>query len=598
MHIKGVEMITSIAFCLSYVWCLINLILFCEMDLQESFIKRMTICIINQLCIGAVCAKVLDAFDISINLRSMGIVYLVLGVILIWRGISKKKFYQFNLQKIEVYSCVVIAIWFGIVFVIVFTPDVSLNYINADPANHFYFAQNIMQTGKLGNMYFAALYNALFMEVLQPFISKFSLYKAFICADTLANLLNIFMFYCLACEFCRKKFTKLVLPFVCLIYFLGWPFYSYAVGGFVYFGWGVTLFAYAVWCIWKMENAEYKKEQISYILRAMIAGYCVLECYMLFVPILMLVIAGSIWLLYRNSIMKNLKMKLIVILCGIVFAIVCFKVVYIGFFSGNIENVFRSFQLQGGIHRELYNDFLYILPMILYVILSNIKKKQSDVILRTEIITVCYTIVMLGLCLLGYISSYYYYKTYYILWFFSWIICVKAIDDLYDKDKIILYSLGGSVFLAVLLGIIGIDNRYIFRDKLIVPTELTGNDNNVPFSIYGEVQQYLSKDKNDDDIQAMFEICQLVSEAMEINTSQLIFISESYYTGIWFNNFAGGSNIRVENNEDLIQVIDNTDKEYLVLHQNSEMYREAKDIIDDKLELIYENGYYGLYSNE
>lgn len=587
-------MLNSFLFVFAYLFSGINLIVFNRDNKDEDLMSRLTVGIITQLCLGAIGAKILEMIDIFINLKSMSVVYLIVGLGAWIIGRKNWSNFKVNYSKLNIYSLIVILIWFGILFMVVFTPNISLNYISPDPANHFKSAQILVKTGKMDHMYFASLYNAIFMEILQPFISDLSMYKAFIIADTFANLLNVFMFYCLANKFCKKKFSKVILPFICLVYFLGWPFYNYAIGGFVYFGWGVTLFGYIVWYIRKLEN---KKEQIGNFLKIIVGSYCVLECYMLFVPILILVIVSSMFWLYRRNIRDSLKLKIILIVCGVIFGVICYKIAYQGYFGGNIETIFYSFQLQGGIHRELYNDFLYLLPMILYVMLNSIKKKQFDVVLRSEILTAGYTLCMLVLCLLGYVSSYYYYKTYYLLWFFAWIICVQAIDDLYDKDKIILFSLGGSIVLAVLLGVIGIDNRYIFRDKLIVPTELTGNNNNVPFSIYGEIQQYFSKDKNSEDINELFELCQMISETTEINKSQLVFVSESYYTGIWFNSFVGGVNKRISNTDDLIKVVDECDQEYMVLHQNSELYREVKDIIDDKLELIYENGYYGLYRN-
>ena len=111
-----------------------------------------------------------------------------------------------------------------VVFIKTFTLEVANVYRNSDPGVHYGMALNVLKTGETTTMYFAPVYNALVMAIFQPFLAEINLYKAFILADSFANLLNLVVFWVLGISFCKSRFMKIILPVIGIFYFSGWPF--------------------------------------------------------------------------------------------------------------------------------------------------------------------------------------------------------------------------------------------------------------------------------------------------------------------------------------------------------------------------------------
>ena len=408
-------MVKSLFFVFAVVFLLSNMILVYKVPYRISFVKCAVVCFITEICFGALIAQCCSIVNIFIDLYSVGIGYLFIGVVLFVYNLRNRKIQQLYLNRIDMYSVITICVWFGIIFLKVFTPEILLTYRNVDPANHYIWAMNVVNEGTISTMFFAELYNGLFIEILQPILTEISLYKAFILADTFANLLNVFMFYCVGSHFCKKMFSKKILPFICLGYFLGWPFYNYAIGGFVYFGWGVTLFAYIVYLIIQLKYTKDEKQSFIVWLLIIIGCYCVLVCYIYFVPIIgMIVLCELFRTIRKNGIQLDWKVKgsiAIFILCA---GAIAFCVVYFGFFEGDVLYVFNALKAHGGIQNELYKDFVFLMPIVIYMFWQRFKNQELDTIYNVIGIILFWIFVTFVLCLNEFISPYYYYKSYYL----------------------------------------------------------------------------------------------------------------------------------------------------------------------------------------
>lgn len=592
------SMISCFLFGLCFLALYINIVFLYKANKRLPFFQMAVMGIVTTLCVGAVTAQILEIFSIKINLISMSISYFIIGILLFGFSFCKKRRQHFKIQKMDIYSIIIILVGFFLIFLLTFTSKIQLAYINSDPANHYRYALEVMNTGRISAMYFASLYNALIMELFQPFICQINLYKAFIIADSMANLLNILVLYVMISESVKKKFSQIILPFLCLIYFMGWPFYNYAIGGFVYFGWGVTLMAYTIWSLQKLQKEKDKFSKGLLCLQVGLGCYSVLICYLMFIPIILAVICVTFISSKRQKGKSIFNKKMFIVgICICTVGVACIIYIYTGYFSGNLQSILNALRAEGGIHRGLYNDFLYFAPLVIYGLTCKFRSREVDCIYITEGIIlgfICFTFVI---CFFGGMSSYYYYKTYYPLWFFSWIICAEAIDRLFDENKVILGSLISTFLLAAIAGMVGVDNNSILKKRYLVPTEYMGDQTNIPFSIYGEIAEFLGKDKTYDDRNALLDMCVYIQNNYNTQEQNITVVAQPlYYIGEWFCDFTGGNSVRVYDEEDFIEAIESMykTKGYCVIHQNSELYRDNKDLLEG-FETIYDNGYYGLY---
>ena len=233
-----------------------------------SICKSFVMNIWTVICIGAVWAFVMNFFHIPIMLSTMTGAYSI-SALVVWGYIftGKKKRNQSLIFVWNDFFSVVfcVAVW-AIVFLKVFGLELSISYNGVDAGTHYRLACEIFYSHKLNRMYFAPLYNSLIMELLEPFLIRETMYKAFILADALWNLLNILMFYVLASDFAKSKFSKVAIDFVILFYFLGWPVWSWIAGGFVYYGIGVTIYLYGIYLLNQFDKSYNKSARIYSIL--------------------------------------------------------------------------------------------------------------------------------------------------------------------------------------------------------------------------------------------------------------------------------------------------------------------------------------------
>lgn len=585
----------TIFFILSFLILLSGLILVYKVPERVGLFRCMVICYITELCLGAVVVGIYSLIGIPVGLISLGTAYITMGMALWGIIVCRKKVQKLKIVSWDVYTALVIVLWFSLIFMKVFSLSINNVYTNIDPAMHFQFALNVMDTGKASAMYFAEVYNAIIMELLSPFMIRMSLYKVFILADSFANLINVFMFYCLITTFIKTKFAKVIVPFLSCLYFLGWPFFSYAIGGFVYFGWGVTLFAYVVYLLIKLYECEDKRNRIILMSLVVIGCISLLACYLLFVVILAGIVLLSLFFTARkNGLLVSKRQILAIGIILLLAAIGIFTFCYWGYFGGNLAYVLRALQTDGGIAKELYQDFIFLLPGAFYMGWKYIREKKVDIIFISVGVIfafICFTFI---LCLCGVLSAYYYYKSYYLLWLFTWVINVAFIEYLLEKDKVMLFSCGGTLFLAIFITLSGIDSR--LAEKAIVIDEVSYRWYSSPFPIWDRMEIFIGKKQYWVDNDALVDVSKFVNEEIP-ETEEVPIIAELYWADTWYDCFTGNGGICIGSDEEYVDaILDYRDAgyKYFVLYQNTQRYRDNQELLS-AFENIYDNGYYGVY---
>lgn len=426
-------MIASIFFLFSFLLCFSSFLLIYKTDRVLSFIRSMVVCYIAQLCIGAFLALPLSLFSVPINIITMGILYLVLSLLAFFYIFYTKQRQKYKFEFFDLITAVLLLLVILVVIWRVFSFQLNLTYYNSDPGVHFSYAMNIVRTGKLGRMYFAPLYNAMFIEMLQPIFSGIDSYKAFILADSFSNFISGMMFYVLIVSTCKSTKIKWLSPIFTLFYFVGWPLYNYVVGGFVYWGVSITLTAFGLYLLFLYhENTANRKPLILLLILTL---YCIAMCYMLFVPYIAVLFALALLALSWDNIKKMDKRILIGIVgSAIVLSVTIFCFAFFTFFHGDLRRMLSSLAKEGGIHKSFYRDFIFFLPFIFY--LGSRLKRRKEFHLNFFLLMI-YAILILAtlpLCFTGIMSSYYYYKLYFLLWLLVWLVTADAITHILEES--------------------------------------------------------------------------------------------------------------------------------------------------------------------
>jgi len=591
----GVQIIFIAAFGL----LLTGLICLKKTSERISFFRSAVVCLITELCLGAVLGGVYTLVKIPVGLLSMGIGFFV-SAVLVWGWIFfRREMQSYSVYAIDIYAFSVITLFFGYLFFRVFTPEIAIVYKNSDPGTHYGMALKVLQTGKLGRMYFTELYNSLVMEMFRPLLKEITLYKAFILSDTFFNYVNILMFYILLSTVLHSKLLKAVSPFICIFYFLGWPFYSYVAGGYVYFGVGVTLFSYTVYLLLLLRDSrEAWKDKMLFAMLAL-GIFSVTVCYMLFTPVLCLVTAVCVLCLLRERkivIPKALLFKAagIVLALGILLFCICF----FGFFKGDISRVLSSLRIEGGIHRELYKDFLFLLPPVIFMCLHYYKQKKADFLFLSWAVTAGITVIVFFVYLSGAISGYYYYKLYYLNWFFLWLVCAEAAEYFMRQNRVILYAYGIPVAAAVIL-------TFLDTDAYLIKRDMINTSSPTLFPIYGVTMDYIKNSRETEEMDGLRSVSLYINENFEGEEIGIPFICsiDKFNYPVWYRDFTGYAGKMADRGNDssnpkyvgtILEQLEKDGYAYFLVIKTADCYVE-NEMLFEQYEAVYDNGYYGLY---
>jgi hypothetical protein len=143
--------------------------------------------------------------------------------------------------------------------------------------------------------------------------------------------------------------------------------------------------------------------------------------------------------------------------------------IFFGTFAGNLSSIFSSLKAEGYIYRDLFGNFILYLPLLLFVLVADLKKKEISFLVFLTAGFIFFVFVLLIAGLKGYISSYYFYKTYYVLWFLVIFISVKGIVQISTTNKILSISWLATTVLIPLVVFSGIEEKIVTTNYLFSP---------------------------------------------------------------------------------------------------------------------------------
>lgn len=177
-------MMNSILFMLSFLFLLVGLLLYPRSQKKLGFVQEAVMNFLVVMCYGAVGAGLISNLKLPVNLISMSLLYLILAIVIWSIIICKKNVQKLTISKIEVISILILSIIFLLIELKVFSLELRAAYdYNTDAGNHLVEALQVVRRQKVSGIYFAALYNGLTIELLQPFLEEIQYYKGFVLAD-------------------------------------------------------------------------------------------------------------------------------------------------------------------------------------------------------------------------------------------------------------------------------------------------------------------------------------------------------------------------------------------------------------------------------
>ena len=589
---RGIIMINSIFFLAAFALLLGSLILFPKTKRKLGFIQELTTGFLFVLCYGAIGAGAVNFVKLPVNLCTMGVIYAIPAVFFIIGILLKKKVQRLTINRVEVISVIILSAIFVLIELKVFSFEMRAAYdYNTDAGNHLHEALSVVRTQKVNGMYFASLFNGLFIDLLKPFLEEIKYYKGFVLADNIHYYFELIFYYAVIFSVAKKKHTKYFAPVFALLLFAGYPLYSYIEGHYVYWGWGAVLLCFI---IYELEQyIEYADSLVYSAVKITFGFVGVVLCYSLFAPLAAAAIAvvGGIEMKKRKV---KISKKVWIGMAGI--CLVCIAAagyLFYSYFYRRGLTILDGLKTEGSCYTNLITDFVWILPVIVLFFYYCIKKRiRLHVYGTVYIVFVSIQVFALAAFFAGQMSAYYYYKLYYPLWILTWVLVALAVDTISVEKNELKYI----YIYAIMTGVVYI-SCFGRIPELLNSTKAgwISDESSLGNHLYSRNAATLGKNFEDSKYStAQFEICEYVMENFRDKGENVLFVGwwdcrgqSNWYTAITDMGSLTYRMLQTEG-DSWKKILDLKHVKYYVVLKTSDLYKENMDYFDEQ-NWIFEN---------
>lgn len=534
---------------------------------------------VSILCLGAAGALVLNVFRIPITLVSMGILYFIIAAVYLGITIKKKQIQKLFLEKRDVLAAVIVFAIVGGLALYIFTPYIHINYNNAvDPSNHYAMAMKVVREQKLSGMFFTPLYNGMVINLLKWLLPSGWTYKAYILADVFNNAMEFLFFYAVAVVLVKDTKKKWIPLVSSVIYWCGYPLFSYVAGGYAYWGMAAMLVEYVFVLLKEYDENTAERKKLMFF--AVFGSFSVAVCYIQFAPGIFLALLGVV--IYRAILEQKLKFNrknITAAVCAAGFIAVCAIVGYYFVFASKGLKIFEVFKLGSMDANAL--ELLILCPVIIAVMYILHDKGEKWNALHIGVFS--YMLLQIGMTVLselGMISTYYLFKSNIVMWFLVFAILLVNGGCLPEEKKkwFKIYGVGLACFLVFSFngdesGAVSLKHSiYMQNLDVIVNTKFSDN--------------YMSNN-------GKLYLMEYAMEELDTDTTIPIIVTNerlgavSWYKGIYEK---GKGAVKASwTEEELENRLEQMNAEYFIVFFDDLLYREQLGDYLDTYERVYEN---------
>lgn len=459
-----IYILTSLALIISYL--LLN-----KSEKKENLIHSVIISVILFLTYNIFITQVMFFVHLKSTLLNLAIVNIAFSAVFITKEIKTKTIQKYYINKLDIIA-VIIILGLAITIVIMnYGTNIAVKHAVTDAATHYFasddfyrystlFSRESSDTIKWLNtpylMTGAYVNTGIFLKLFKGIIDETFLVKLYFIFDMFIWMLSgLLMYTALSTNFKNKKHQRLALVLT-IFYMLAYQLNS-LFAGFSYLGVGLDIII-GIIIIMKSEIKTNYKISSLFLL-----NLGIMFSYYYFAPVLFL---AEFWYILATNKKQNIKIfskqNIFEILIALVIPGMIGVIYFIGYPLMQSNN--KAFDYVGAIATDgfIYEDlimniFPYLLLSEVYIIYIAFKKKNTFID-KLLYLTVIFTLLIYMLMRLEFVSSYYYYKIYYMLFLVLTVSSYEILKIFVDKGKnvtiivsgvLIIYSFG--IFSAMIL---------------------------------------------------------------------------------------------------------------------------------------------------
>ena len=591
----------SILNILSTIYVLVTFFLIKKSNQKINFLKFFTISIVTLLCYNMVVCLLFSVIKIPITLQALFVINILIATIQLIFIIERKQIQKYSFRKMDAVAIIIILLTVLILAYFNFGKELDIKYIMTDASTHFMVAKDFYKSDTLlnyvekfniskGFMIGAYTNTGILFKVFAPFIGETNLYKIFILFDIFTFfLVGISIFNAIEKNIKTKlNFTITIL--MIMLFMCGYP-YNSLIYGYVYLQLGILIITNIINVLqYYVENFD--KKMLYYLL--LLLNFGLFFSYCIFIPIVYTV--EFVYIFYKNYkadkkiiTLKNLAVIgiifIIPIVCGLYYIIIP-NIISI---NNNPEKNKAYIFIEGYIYRNCWSNFILLLPIAVLCT----KKKNDDTFIW--ILFTSFQIIFMILYFIAIqkfnLSTYYYYKYNFVLWYLLWYGAAYALNTTVKMiNKFITYYIVIYSIIAFIVTLLG---------NVEITKELFDNDENITnaFDIYG-INKTIAIEIQEDYNKEELELLDYIYYNINLDNSSILLVlkqRQEYWFRAFFN-YQNRENLETKLSTRDVEKWNNGKYKYLLITYNSLFYetyqkhiKPGRVLIQNKYGIIYEN---------
>ena len=563
-------------------------------DEKINFISHLGISIVVFLCYNSFVCLILTIICIPTNLIALSIINFIISLILFVIIKKQNCIQKYTINYKDVIATILILMIAITTSVLNFGKDLNIKYLATDASMHYKAAKEFSENDKLlykvnedigiSKEFMTGAYTntGILFKIFNPIVGEMNLYKVFICFDILLYFLTGLMLYIAISKLIKTKFTYILSLLFIILYLIGYPLNS-LIFGFTYFQLGILIVETIVVFFQEEKNEKISKnKKILGAIILFLLNFGVFFSYLLLVPIIYAT-EGIYFLIkeYKNNKKYFTKKSILTILFTLVIPFI------IGIFYFALPHLFARqseffLQIEGYIYRNYWSNFILLLPIAVLCF-----KKKNNEIQFLEILFITLFLFMIAMFIGIWkfqLSSYYYCKNNFLLWFILWYGMLYSFNIYADKKIfktfIIIYSILYMFFTGLLIYIGTPISKKVWDKETILNS----------FDIYG-INKTIIKTVDVDYTYDELELVKYVYNDIDLKENKILILANARQE-CWFDGF-----FTYKNREDLQKLVskeeiqnwnDNEKYKYAIIFKRSYIYDHYKDLFEEK-NVLFQN---------
>ena len=477
----------GIFYILTVLGMILAFILVKKSEEKINLVNWFILSLIAYLAFNIAICMIFGVLNVTTNLLFLSIVNLIVCLGFIFKIFKDKEIQKFEIRKRDFLSILIVIFIVCYIAIDQYKPlaktmanasvDASMHYSAATN-----FADNMKILAKIDNqtgynfktMQTGAYINTgIFINVVRNILPEFKDYVSMKIFEMGILALNIMAFYMLISSVLKTKRNYLIGIIFLVLYGFAYP-YTSLLYGFSYLSMSIV---FSTGLFYMAKIYDKNEASFPYILGLiLLMGIGIIFSYCLFVPALFSFICIYVFLkdlkkeekvylkFFRKSTLLVTSLLLIVTILAILYLVVP------TFTDSDQNKLTDAIGFIGGSYKSLYQDFLFYIPFVVLFIYKSLKKKEINYQTLALILLVSQALICLVGLIEGVVSSYYYYKIYYIIWILLVCIAVEVIcksDE--NKELSILLKAYLIVWICIILfAISGYEMKLIAKAPTIM----------------------------------------------------------------------------------------------------------------------------------